>query len=276
MASLYENMKTDFYYRTDKSNHSKLGCHPHLHHQIEFVYLIDGHSTGYADSAVYKIDPGDIFIVFPNQIHRFVTTEPEKYMLFIVSPDMIPEVAPIIGSGLPESNIFKNASRYPNITRLLNDIADASRDNGPNRDIILRGYLLAFFGELLRHIPLIKIRSGETQALKTVVDYCSQNYTRQLSLALLEEKLHISKYYISHIFSDRLNIRFNDYINSLRVYQACRYLRQTDKSITEISELVGFSTLRTFNRAFIKHTKQPPSAYRKSSNTDAYIVSLPL
>lgn len=276
MASLYEKRKTDFYYRTDKSKHVILGCHPHLHQHIELVYLIEGHSTGYADSIAYKIGPGDIFIAFPNQIHRFITTEPEKYMLFIISPDMIPEVAPAISSGLPVSNLLKNADQFPNIVRLLHEIAAASQDKGENRDLILRGYLLAFFGELLRQMPLIKIRSGETQALKTVVDYCSQNYTSILSLALLEEKLHISKYYISHLFSDRLNIRFNDYINSLRISQSCRYLRQTDKSVTEISELVGFSTLRTFNRAFIKHMKKSPSAYRKSNTTDAYIVSVPV
>lgn len=278
MTPLYEKRKTDFYYRTDKNHRVKLGCHPHLHHHIEFVYMIEGHSVGYADSAAYQLCPGDIFIAFPNQIHRFVTTEPEKYMLFIVGPDIIPEIAAIIGSGLPETNLLKNVDRYPELVELLYKIAGVVCEEGDSRhrDIILRGYLLAFFGELLRRLPLTKLRSGETQALKAVVDYCSKNYTSPLSLAALEDKLHINRYYISHLFSDRLNIRFNDYINSLRVSQACRYLRQTDKSITEISELVGFGTLRTFNRAFIKHLKQTPSSYRKQNSTDTCVVSVPV
>ncbi len=278
MAPLYEKLKTDFYYRTDKNHRDKLGCHPHLHHHIEFVYMIEGHSVGYADSVAYQICPGDIFIAFPNQIHRFVTTEPEKYMLFIVGPDMIPEIASFIGSSLPETNLLKNADRFPNLVELLYKLAEVVYDESDcrHRDIILRGYLLAFFGELLRRIPLTTLRSGETQALKAVVDYCSKNYTSPLSLAALEEKLHINRYYISHLFGNRLNIRFNDYINSLRVSQACRYLRQTDKSITVISELVGFGTLRTFNRAFVKHLKQTPSAYRKQSGMDTYVVSVPV
>jgi adenosylhomocysteinase len=274
MGPLYEKRKTDFYYRTDKNYSVKLGCHPHLHHHIEFVYMIEGHSTGYADSAAYQICPGDIFIAFPNQVHRFVTTEPEKYMLFIVGPDIIPEIDSLIGSSLPGTNLLKNADRYPDLVGLLYKLAGVCNESDSrHRDIILRGYLLAFFGELLRRIPLTKLRSGETQALKAVIDYCSKNYTSPLSLSVLEDKLHINRCYISHLFGDRLNIRFNDYINSLRVSQACRYLRQTDKSITEISELVGFGTLRTFNRAFIKHMKQTPSAYRKNSGTNTYAVS---
>ena len=80
-----------------------------------------------------------------------------------------------------------------------------------------------------------------------------------------------SKYYISHLFSMKLKVRFNDYINSLRINDACRQLRQTDKTVTEISECVGFNTLRTFNRAFIKQVGTSPSEYRKSAprTTDA-------
>ena len=60
-------------------------------------------------------------------------------------------------------------------------------------------------------------------------------------------------------------MKFNDYINSLRVSAASRYLSGTDKSITEISELVGFGTSRTFNRAFLKQFGKSPSEYRAES-----------
>ena len=91
----------------------------------------------------------------------------------------------------------------------------------------------------------------------------------------MERELHISKYYISHLFSHKLNMRFNDYINSLRISDACRYLRHDTRSITEISELVGFSTLRTFNRAFIKQIGVTPSQYRKSNALPFGSVSIP-
>jgi AraC-like DNA-binding protein len=91
----------------------------------------------------------------------------------------------------------------------------------------------------------------------------------------LERDLHISKYYISHVMSQKLNIGFNDYVNSLRISSACRLLRKSDRSITEISELVGFNTLRTFNRAFFKQMGVTPSDYRLRRQPDSVPPSLP-
>jgi YesN/AraC family two-component response regulator len=105
--------------------------------------------------------------------------------------------------------------------------------------------------------------SGELSALKNIVDYCSRNYTKEISLETLSKELHISKYYISHLFGSRLNMRFNDYVNSLRVSEACRLLRATTMGITDISAQVGFNTLRTFNRSFVKQMGQSPSEYRR-------------
>ena len=83
-----------------------------------------------------------------------------------------------------------------------------------------------------------------------------------VALDLLEKELHISKYYISHTLSSKLHMGFNDYVNSLRISNACRLLKKSDRSITEISDLVGFNTLRTFNCAFFKQMGMTPSEYR--------------
>ena len=110
---------------------------------------------------------------------------------------------------------------------------------------------------------------NDSGALRSIVSYCTRNFSEDLSLSVLEEKLHLNKYYISHLFSNRLGIRFNDYINSLRISEACRFLLNTDLNVTEISELVGFNTLRTFNRAFTKQIGASPTEYRKNENIPA-------
>ena len=106
---------------------------------------------------------------------------------------------------------------------------------------------------------------NDSMTLRSIVSFCAQNYGRELTLATLEEELHLSKYYISHLFGSKIGTGFNDYINALRVSEACRYLRRSNKSITEISTLVGFGTLRTFNRAFFKQVGMSPSEYRRSA-----------
>ena len=76
--------------------------------------------------------------------------------------------------------------------------------------------------------------------------------------------------------SSKLHIGFNDYINSLRVSNACKHLLNSDRSVTEISEIVGFNTLRTFNRAFFKQMGVTPSQYRIRPHSDSSAPSVPI
>lgn len=275
MIPFYEKRDTDFFFRDDRGGRVKLNCSPHVHRHVEFAYMMEGCAEGYADANVCTIRPGDLFIAFPNQIHRFVSHGPEKYLLFIVDPDLIPEFSQEMLDTLPAANLLRAEDQPPQLASLLKSLADAARQSGEHKELILRGYLLALFGELFRYLPRSPLRNADTQVLRTVMDYCVKNYTHPLSLSLLGEELHLSKYYISHLFSDKLGVGFNDYINSLRVSAACRYLSQTEQSVTEISEAVGFSTLRTFNRAFLRHAGATPSAYRKNKSS-ATTASVPI
>lgn len=275
MEIRYENRIADFYYRDGMHGRPPLDCKPHLHYHIELVYMLEGSVRAIADSAEYTVEGGDIFVAFPNQLHQFISTGPERYMLFILSPDLMPELSRAFTEQLPESALLKHADINPRLLQLLRVASGEQNSDAPWRDTIIHGALLAFFGELFRMMPLGENKAGSSHALQSVVSYCSRNFSRELSLEVLEEELHISKYYISHLFSDRLGIRFNDYVNSLRVSDACRLLRQTDTSITEISERVGFGTLRTFNRAFAKQTGMSPSEYRRSATTGNVAASVP-
>lgn len=274
--ALYENRNSDFFYKDAQNGASKLQFSSHLHYHVEMVYMLEGSSTAYIDSEKYTVEAGDFFIVFPNQIHRFESFTTEKYKLFIISPDLTPELSKVFSSKLPNSPLLKNAAENTALMHAIDTLSLADDKKGKYSDVYLKGSLLVFFYELFRALDLEDMHASDSEALKSLVNFCSQNFSQDLSLSMLEEELHISKYYISHLFSDKLNIRFNDYINSLRISEACRHLRQSEKSVTEISELVGFNTLRTFNRAFIKQMHCSPSAYRKSKTEGANIVHLPL
>ena len=272
----YEKRIKDFSSRRITHGEKPLCCSPHLHYHIEILYITKGKTTAYADSQRFDVGEGDIFVSFSNQVHRFSDFDPEQYVLLIVTPDFSPELSALLTEALPESNLLKDADRFPTLISLLYRIDEEINSPRQNGDLVIRGALTSFFAELLRYMPLTRTRSSETRTLRTVVDFCSKNYNTALSLRTLEKELHISKYYISHLFGDRLGISFSDYINSIRVSHACRCLLQTDMSITEIADFVGFNTSRTFNRAFIRHMGTPPSEYRKNHSYDGFSPSLPL
>ena len=249
---------------------SHLACMPHIHREIEMVFMLKGTSVAYADTVRCEIEPGDIFLSFPNQIHFYESYEHEEYYLYIFSPDLLPEFAETLTMAIPKTPLLKGAGNDPEVKRLLRSLMENKKRLKMNAEDqfllnLSRGYLLSLFSILLPQMEMEQISLSDSGALRAIVSYCTSNFSENLSLSLLEEKLHLNKYYISHLFSQKLGIRFNDYINSLRVSEACRYLLNTRSSITEISELVGFNTQRTFNRAFIKATGVTPGEYRKNT-----------
>ena len=264
MDVYYELQTQDFYYRTDAIS-QMLTCMPHIHYHIELLYIIGGENEAVIDSVKYTLRAGDLCVVFPNQVHNFQTLKKENYILSILSPDLMPEFSELFSSSLPKSSVIHFEEGDTAALSLLRRACEISRldPRDTYKDVMLKGALLSLFGQIFERMTFEKTDSAGSHALRTVVDYCSRNFSEDLSLSLLEDKLHISKYYISHLFGDKMNVSFNDYINQLRITEACRKLKYSDKSITEISELVGFNTLRTFNRAFMKFVGMTPSEYRR-------------
>ena len=276
MESKYEIKNEEFHFRTehDGEKRTPLECSAHMHYEIEYFLLLEGEAAVYIDSMEYKMTAGDLCVVFPNQIHQFKSITDEKYMLIIFSPDMVPELTDTFTSRIPRSAVIRANELPTDCEKMIRKMGEINSSVGEYKRVQMRGLLLTLFGFLLEKMDLTYVKSVSSHALKTVVNYCSRNFSRDLSLSILEEDLHISKYYISHLFSMKLKVRFNDYINSLRINDACRQLRQTDKTITEISECVGFNTLRTFNRAFVRQIGMSPSEYRKHLETEMRSVSM--
>ena len=263
MKVTYEQLPHDFYCRDTRRKPQTLGYIPHLHTQIELAFVTAGKTKVWVDNHVYEMGAGDVIVVFPNQVHRFETLEREQYVLLKFNPDILPELVNAF-TQIPASNLLSGAANDPHLAALIDSISVTYYEDAPYREQILRGYLLSFFGLLLRRMTLADAQSGDYHVLGSILNYCIGHSSEPLSLAVLERELHISKYYVSHMMSEKLHMGFNDYINSLRVSNACTLLRKSDLSITEISERVGFNTMRTFNRAFSKQMGMTPREYRAS------------
>ena len=265
MSLFYENRDTDFYCRSGLHGNGSIRVSSHMHYHIELIYIRKGAPTAILDSAEHQLEDDSIFIAFPNQIHSFKSTAKEEYLLLIFNPDLLPEFAGIINEKTPADPVIRQISKDPQIEALLAAILQEN-NNGkrPFRMIALRGLLLALLSRLFRRMSFEKQNGGDSHAIRSIIEFCTKNFSRELSLEILGEELHMSKYYISHLFSNKLKMRFNDYINFLRVSAACRHLSMDVLSITEISEQVGFGTIRTFNRAFKKQMGDSPSEYRRT------------
>lgn len=94
------------------------------------------------------------------------------------------------------------------------------------------------------------------------------NYRSKISLQILSKELHLSAQRISHIFNENMNITVPQYVNFLRISEACRLLVETSDTVTKVSAEVGFDSIRNFNRAFYEIMKMTPREFRKKQNSE--------
>ena len=91
---------------------------PHLHSEIEIIYVIKGNSYAYIDQNKYEINEGDMLIVFPNQIHYYEDYSQGEYFILIFSPDILFDLKSLIYNNLPDKYVLENPS-YKNAVSLL-------------------------------------------------------------------------------------------------------------------------------------------------------------
>ncbi len=234
----------------------------HLHRHVELVLFRSGRAVAYADGERCELAAGDVFIAFPNQVHSYdPPTGEERYYVLIVEPELMAELQEILFHSVPKSAVLRGAvdEEMLSLARRLRELKAA---HTVLEQTERRALLLLLFGKILSRCELVHSNAEASSAFKSVINYCTQNYEKELTLSVLERELHISKYYISHLFAERMRLGFNDYINSLRVSHACRLLRHAEQGVTAVGAAVGFSTTRTFNRAFLKEMGMTPSEYR--------------
>ena len=253
-----------FYDRRDGK--SGLRMPPHLHGEVELICLFRGEMVIRVDGIAHTMRNGDAMLVFPRQVHFPESEEDCSFCVFDFSPYFFPELEQTLFQRVPANPVVRGAMFLPRMRTLFDELVqlctDPDPEGGQAASAVRRGYLLALVSALIAEMPLTKPSRVDTGSMRAIVSFCMENYNENLSLDLLSERLGLNKYYISHLFGEKMGISFNDYINYLRVRAACRYLRHTAHGIGEIAAEVGFNSARTFNRAFVKFFATTPSEYR--------------
>lgn len=96
-----------------------------------------------------------------------------------------------------------------------------------------------------------------------VAEYLQKHCETKESVEEISRRFFVSKSYLSRIFREVTGFGVNEYQTLARVRRAQELLTQTDLSITEVAEEVGFENITYFERVFKKYTEKRPLQYRK-------------
>ncbi len=219
----------------------------HIHRSFECYAVQGGDAVAIIDGKEYRLSEGDAVLVFPYQRHEFKTAENTSTWVCIFSPDLV-------GSydkrriSTPISNKFK---------------LNTDKESTPDSLLLKKALCYRICGIFDKTAEYTERKSDKDDLLSKILHYISKNYKSDCSLNDISKEVGYDYSYISKYFKRMTGQSYKSYLNSLRIGEACRLLKETDTPISAIAEQCGYTTARSFNREFLMITEKTPREYKK-------------
>lgn len=255
-------------------NDVKLSQIPHFHFELEMIVCFSGKVDCFLNGQSFDLSSGDILIVFPNQVHNYLMVENGNFLIITFYPDLIPNMKTFFNTNMPiQSKVsFEKSAALKQLVFALKEKYDETVDNSETQLIGYLNMIMFYLKPLLLTQPIAEICKGN---FEKICNYCIHNFKNKITLELLSKELHLSSQRISHIFNQNMRLTIPQYVNFLRISEACQMLTKTSYTVAKISEEAGFDSLRSFNRTFYKTTKTTPREFRmrktKETSESVYV-----
>ncbi|MCD7785831.1 MAG: AraC family transcriptional regulator [Oscillospiraceae bacterium] len=152
------------------------------------------------------------------------------------------------------------------LSEIISEIYRTASGESYIRDMEINGLLSLMLTEIMRN-SWNPERHGSDLAkrndLQSVRDYLDENYRENIRLDDLAIKFYISKYYLAHIFKEQYGTTINGYLTQVRITNAKKHLRFSDRSLESIGADCGYSDVNYFIRMFKKAEGMTPSEFRR-------------
>ena len=110
-----------------------------------------------------------------------------------------------------------------------------------------------------------KRKKKKINAIENLLKWIDDHYAEKIDLNDLSTVCRLNKKYLCHSFKEITGDTPINYINKIRIENACRELKSTHKTITEIAVENGFNDPSYFARIFKKEKGVSPKNYLKKS-----------
>lgn len=225
---------------------------------------------------------GDVTCVprnIPHTTYSSPGTESHWSYLFLDAPELFRNVAPSCSRefdlSLPAFKEYKHIlsrEQYPRVYELTMAAIRELEEKKPYYQTSATGLLLALTIELYRvqseggtNTALTNNPPENAMVISPVLDYIEDNYAQEFDIDYLADICRLSPTHFRRLFHSIIGTSPLDFVNNTRIYKACNLLRSTEYSILEISEMVGFRSVSSFNRHFMEVMQITPRAYRNET-----------
>lgn len=256
---------------------------PEKHNFWEMVYVDSGRVLATTDSNSCILNQGQMIFHEPGETHCHISDSKNPNNMLVISftcnsPAMVFFKRKIFTADKTAKTLLKLFTDETKnaLGSISNDYKDKRNLDFSNSKFASTQLLLCYMTELL--ISIIRNESGfnnvsmqndkkrsdvQNSICELVVEYMKENVYNSLSLSDICSHFMIGKSNLCNIFSTNMNTSIIKYYDSIKMFEAKKLIRSNQYTISQISEMLGYSCIHSFSRSFKNAVGCSPTAYKK-------------
>lgn len=253
----------------------------HTHNYVEIIYVYNGNCSVVIEDKVFQLHQGELIFIDKNTIHKVKQINKNDIVINIAlkkdyfSPSFLSRLSnhSIVSNFLIKSLVNQqSANSYllfrqsldVDIEMIMSNILCEYYSKQIYTHEIIESYLIILFSILIRSNTISNQPSGTKRndtSIISFLNYIEENY-QNCNLKKIADTFGFHPNYISYLLKTYTGKTFSELLKLQRVHQATILLTNTNLSISEISEEVGYSSVSFFYKKFAEVYKISPKNYR--------------
>ncbi len=250
----------------------------HYHPEYELTYIVKGSGYRIVGNSYEQYSDGDLVLLGSNLPHTWTSKPDNTFASEAIVIQFSSEfITPFLV--LHESNrikqLLEHSDRGLRIAvdeMLVSNIMELPKIQGMDRVLKLIWILEEITKRQCDYIAPntfhnVVSKKNEFRINKACI-FLQNNFNQKISLKQVADLIYLTESNFCKFFKKATGKTYSDYLNELRINEACRMLVQTEQTINEISYACGFETLSYFNRVFLFKKAITPTTFRKQNITE--------
>lgn len=214
------------------------------HYRIHFV--LSGRAIYHTQHGQFNLKKGDIFFVLTSVPYGLQSIENFQYIYIGFTGTRALQI-------LDSLNINEKSFIFPGFEEDEPIWKTPLKLHSEAIKVYAEGILLCAFARLIENQNALKDEKQFLNISAQIKKYVDCHFNNsELSLEYLAKKFSYNKKYLSKIFIQEFRVHFTDYLQNLRVQNACALMEKGFESIQDIAYLSGFSDPLYFSKVFKK------------------------
>ena len=238
----------------------------HWHGFVEIEFFIEGSGMHQYGENKEPVKNGDIWVLSTYDSHQLIIDKGVRSVNIAVDPDIL---HPKLLNQLALTHPLHCTLNEEDIQHFISKV-DILCHEQEHRELLSRVKANAVINEML--VDIVRKSSPDAMLInnrivRDMVEYLQANYRSNTSLVELAAEFSLTPNYCGYLFKKIMGITYNDYLNNLRLKNACKALLTSNVSIKEIAANSGFNSLEYFYTTFKKFYGVTPAKYRALTPT---------